>query len=407
MERGGRVLRGENILCFAPDPWSNIWRNRHQIMSLLAESNQVLYIEPRPYLRDLAQRLRRGEVTRAEWRAPRLGRVKAGLHTYRPPLYAPRSAREPWRSLTQALRQADLGRVMRKLGMARPLLWLYRPDMDDLPGHCGEALVIYHIVDEYTGYTDLAPARAAAIARRERALIARADLVLVTAETLLHSKGGLNPNTHWVPNGVDYERFAAAVEAGLPPLELEGLPHPRLAYVGAINDKIDTALLLAVARAYPQAALALVGPVGMTTAAGREGIAALRAQPNVRFIGQVAVERVSVIMAGCDLGLLPYQHNMWTENIHPLKMYEYLASGLPVVSTDIPAVRAERDLIAIAADSAGFVAALGAALAQPRGALRAVRQERAARNTWRQRVEQISLLIEATQQHKGRTSCNI
>jgi len=227
--------------------------------------------------------------------------------------------------------------------------------------------------------------------------------VLVTSRALLESKGGINPNIHWVPNGVDYERFAAAQAEGREPEELAGLPRPRLAYVGALNDKIDAALLGQVARAYPQMPLVLVGPVRATDAEVGRGLDALRAQPNVHFVGQVAVERVPYLMAACDVGLLPYRQNTWTQHIHPLKLYEYLACGLPVVATAIPSLREESDVIYVTTDAAAFVAAIGAALseARPAGeALRAERRARAARNTWRQRVEQISLLIQETARAK-------
>lgn len=390
------MLRGESILCFAPDPWDDIWRNRHQIMSLLAEGNRVLYVEPRPYLRPLMQRAMRGEVSLAELRAPRLREVRSGLYVFRPPLYAPLIGREPLAGLSKALRVASLRRAMRRLRMSRPILWLFRPEMADIPGDYGEKLLIYHIVDEYTGYGGLESARAEAMRRRERELIARADLVLVTSKALLESKGGINPNTHWVPNGVDYERFASAAARRLEPVEMAGLPRPRIGYVGAINDKINAGLLLHVAEAYPQATLVMVGPVRAVDEETRAGLEALRSRPNVRFVGQVPGERVPEFVAACDVGLLPYRQNVWTQHIQPLKLYEYLACGLPVVSTEIPAVREEGEVVFVARDAQAFVRLVGQALATDNAALRAARQERAARNTWRERVEHISALIEAS-----------
>jgi glycosyltransferase involved in cell wall biosynthesis len=104
---------------------------------------------------------------------------------------------------------------------------------------------------------------------------------------------------------------------------------------------------------------------------------------------------VPEFMAACDVGLLPYKLNAWTRSIHPLKLYEYLACGLPVVSSDIPSVHEQGDVVAIAADATGFVAAVATALAAD-PSLAAERQRRAAANTWRQRVERISELIEQT-----------
>jgi len=415
------VLSGESILCFAPDPWDDIWRNRHQIMSLLARQNRVVYVEPRPYFRqvigELGNALRYPHTANGTsiLRGPRVRRIaeaggrslagdgQHGLWVYRPPWYAPLSGRAPLSLLTSAIRDGSLRASLRRLGIETPILWLFRPEMADLPGRYGERLLIYHIVDEYTGYADMDPSRAEDIRQRERALIARADLVLVTSRALLEAKGGLNPNIHWVPNGVDYERFAQAAAQAETPGELRGLSHPLIGYVGAINDKIDVTLLGRVADAFPEGTLVLAGPLRVRSSDAQRGLASLRSRPNVRLIGMLPVERVPGVMASCDVGLLPYRQNEWTRHIHPLKLYEYLACGLPVVATDIPSVRDEGALVYLSADADGFVSAVGQALIEDGAALREARRARAAQNTWSQRVERISELIQATQARKDGT----
>jgi glycosyltransferase involved in cell wall biosynthesis len=386
------VLAGESILCFAPDPWSDIWRNRHQIMSRLAPDNTVLYVEPRPYLRDVL----RGGVAVGDW-GPQLSRAACGVHLFRPARYAPISARTPLKQMTATMRDGQVRAAMRRLGMTAPILWLFRPEMADVPGRYGEQMLIYHIVDEYTGYEGLGEARRQAIEQRECGLIARADLVLVTSRELLVTKGGINTNTHWVPNGVDWEAFLRAMASDDPePAVLDGCAHPRLAYVGAINDKVDTELLLRVADAYPACTLVLVGPETAQRAESRADLEALRRQKNVRIVGRVDVAEVPRFIKACDVGLLPYRQNAWTRHIHPLKLYEYLACGLPVVATDIPSLRDEQEHVRICDGAAAFVAALPLVWAENGLRERAARQQRARCNTWQQRVERISELVELT-----------
>ena len=389
------ALRNENILCFAPDRWTDIWRNRHQIMSLLAVDNKVLYVEPRPYLRDVLAGLGEGRDRRL-----RCYRSESGVQIYRPPRYAPLSGREPLKGLTAAMRRRLLGATMQQLGMRDPILWLFRPEHADLPGRYGESLLIYHIVDDYGGYWDSDVHRRAAIEARERTLITRADLVLVTSRALLETKGGINPNTHLVRNAVDWERFAAALERDVAPEALRDCPHPRIGYVGALNDKIDTGLLLQVADSYPQGTLVLVGPERVRSAEGLRDLAALHGRANVRFVGRVDVDEVPRYMAACDVGLLPYRLNAWTRHIHPLKLYEYLACGLGVVSTDIPSVWEEQALVHIAEDASGFIAALRLALAETGASWLTARRERAQANTWQQRVARIGELIAQTRAAK-------
>ena len=393
------ALKGESILCFAPDPWDDIWRNRHQIMSRLAQRNTVLYVEPRAYLRDVVARLKAGEIRPADlWPKP-VRHIQDGLYVYTPPLCAPLSGRQPIKWISDGLRKRSLCRAMRSLAISRPILWLFRPDMADVPGRYGESFLIYHIVDEYTGYAGVDSIAAKRVAERERELIARANLVMVTSQSLLENKRGLNPHTYWVPNAVDYAAFKRAADARVEPQELADIRRPRVAYVGAINDKLDTDLLLDVSRALPEISLVLVGPERPTTEAMRQGLSALRAESNVHFVGRLPVERVAPIMAACDVGLLPYKRNAWTEHIHPLKMFEYLACGLPVVSTDIPSVHAEDEFVDIVEDADAFATAVRQELSAHSPEHAAARQARASQNTWEQRIEAISSLVRTVRSH--------
>jgi len=404
------MIENESILCFAPDPWTAIWRNRHHLLTILAERNRVMYVEPRPYLRQtLAQwrdavMLRYSEASRAPTRDSseylrvticpgRASQVRPNLYVYRDPPYAPISGRFPLRQLTAAVRRRLLRRELRRLGFGRPILWLCRPEMGDLIGQFDEKLVLYHVVDEYSAYRDIANRQA--LLRRERAILERADLVLTTVPALWESKRPFNPNTHLVPNAVDYERFAAVVDAGEPALaDLAALPRPLAGYVGAINAKLDLGWLDHLAAALPAWSLPLVGPIDVP--ASEPALAALRGRPNVHFLGQQPVEQVPRYINGLDVCLLPYQRNEWTRNISSLKLYEYLACGKPVVCSDVPAARQHADLVEIAGDADEFVQLTQRALGGSSAELIGRRRALAAQNTWRQRVEQISGLIEAT-----------
>jgi glycosyltransferase involved in cell wall biosynthesis len=380
------MISGETILCFAPDPWDDIWRNRHQIMSRLARQNQVIYVEPRPYLRQVWAGLRQGAI-RPSRMGSRLRTVMDGLCVYTPPLWAPISGREPLASLTRWARERDLKAAMRRVGAGQPILWLVRPDQADLPGRFGEKMCVYQIVDEYSGYGGLTPQRRQAVLERERRLIERADLVFVTSPALLQSKGRHNPNTVLVPNAVDCDAFSRALDDPALPADLDALPKPRVGYVGALNDKVDFALLGELARHRRDWSLVLVGPWAVREDADAF---ALRREPNAHFLGKKDVASVPHYVKGLDICLMPYKLNEWTRNIDPLKLYEYLAAGRPVVSTAIPAARNFSDWVSIAEDGGEFLAAAEAALAQDSGAAREARRREASRHSWDARVELIS-----------------
>lgn len=396
------MIENESILCFAPDPWEAIWRNRHHIMTILAERNRVMYVEPRTYLRETWTMLKAGRLRWADWRGERVTQVRPNLYVYHNVPYAPISGRFPLKQLTAWVRRHSLKREMRRLGFARPILWLCRPEMGDLIGQFDEKLVVYHVVDEYSAYQGVSDAEA--VRERERQLLARADLVLTTAPALWESKRAFNPNTHLVPNAVNYEAFAKVVESNdPPPADLADLPRPIAGYVGAINAKLDLTLFIELARRLPRWTVVLVGPVEL--AEGDSRLQTLRNMPNVHFLGKKSVDAVPHYIKGLDVCLLPYERNEWTRHISSLKLYEYLACGKPIVSTDVPAAREQGELVAIAQDVEQFVSLVQEALCQNSEDIVRRRRQVASQNTWRQRVERISALIEATLQAKG-ASCS-
>jgi glycosyltransferase involved in cell wall biosynthesis len=292
--------------------------------------------------------------------------------------------------LTAAIRRAALRRCLASLGGRAPILWLLRPWHADQIGCYGEKLVVYHVTDEYSGYpsiTDKAQFR-----RDEEALMRRAHLVIVTSPALLAAKSPCNPETHLVRNAVDYAGFQAALNGGREHPAMAGIPHPRIGYAGALNEKIDFALVESVARERTGWSFVFVGALDLMPEAAAEA-KALAALPNTHWIGRVPVSEVPAAIAGLDVCLLPYKINPWTAGIDSLKLYEYLACGKPVVATDVPAAREFAGLVAIASGAVGFARAIEAALAEDPARCAPERKAAAAANTWDDRVAQIEALL--------------
>jgi glycosyltransferase involved in cell wall biosynthesis len=400
------MIEGHDILCFAPGPWDDIWRNRHQIMTRLARANRVLYVEPWPELRPTLRQWRRGQLSWADVHGPRLRKVQENLYAYSPALWAPRATRFPLNVATDAIYMAFLRRVLNGLRFQKPILWLFLPEMEIFVGRFDEKLVIYHIVDEYAGYSGVPATWRPVVQQMEERLARRADLVFVTSPDLLERKRALSQNIVLVPNAVDYEAFAAAADRA--PLERDGVPGLRAAlpadmadmrppiagYVGAINDKLDLALLLQVARECMQWSFALVGPITIQTEEGRQALEALRALPHVHLLGPKSVADVPSYIAACAVCLLPYQINEWTKHIDSLKLYEYLACGKPVIATDVPAARRFSEIVRIVTNEGEFISSMNSVLDEDSPALQARRRQIAAQNTWEQRVTVLSAAIE-------------
>jgi len=264
-------------------------------------------------------------------------------------------------------------------------------DQGDLIGQFDEQLVIYHVVDEYTGYVGVREEQRLIQKEMERELLSQVDLVFTTSPALYEARQSY-PNVYLVPNAVDYEAFIRAM-ASPPPADIADLPRPRAGYIGAVNDKLNLSLLAEVAAARPDWNFVIVGPVQIQTPDNLAALTRLKHSPNVHLLGRKAVTEVPVYVLASDVCLLPYQQNIWTEHIDSLKLYEYMAAGKPVIATPVPAARQFGGLVELAADAPAFAQALEKAWNQNTPEQVARRREIAAQNTWDHRVEQLSAAI--------------
>jgi glycosyltransferase involved in cell wall biosynthesis len=386
-------LTNRDIVCVGFADWdTELWTNQHHLMSRLARDNRVLFVESlglrKPQLagRDLTRiwrRLRRGL-------AP--PRALDGLHVISPlvlPLHGSRMAR----ALNARLLPALVRRAARRLDMRRPILWAYVPQAEVLIDALDPSLVIYHCVDDIAAHEriDTASFRAA-----ETRFAARADLVLASAPALAKRLRTISSNVLDAPNVADTELFASALLPSPPaPIDLAiaALPAPRIVFTGAISAvKLDVALLVELARLRPSWSFALVGPVGLGDPS--TNTSALSAEPNIHLLGIRAYEQLPSVLRGADAGLIPYARNELTESIFPMKVYEYLAAGLPVIATPLPAL-AEIANVACAADAAGIAELLDRALAEDSAERRAERSTAAAANSWDSRLGEIAVAVAA------------
>ncbi len=383
-----RVLRGWDIACVGFADWDQpLWTNQQHLMSRLAADNRVLFVESlglrRPTIssRDLTR------MGRRVLRAARGAWTHDGVAVLSP-LVIPRHDVPALQRANRGLLALQVRRAARRLGFRRPLLWGYVPQAEALLAPLAPELVIYHCVD------DIAAQRGVdgeAFQAAERRFAARADLVLASAPALAERMRALNPNVLYAPNVADTELFATALEPGPVDPALAALPRPRIVFTGAVvATKLDLELLAGLARSRPEWTIALVGPVG-------EGdpttdVSALSALSNVALLGGRAYGELPAVLRGADAAMIPYAINRLTASIFPMKVNEYLAAGLPVVATPLPALAGVPDL-AVAADAQAFAAALDAALAQDGPAARAERSARAAARSWTARIAEIDAAL--------------
>jgi glycosyltransferase involved in cell wall biosynthesis len=366
--------------------WDSPWKNNQQVMSRLARTNRVLYVGPPHTLRESVQAWR-------SWTpAPPIVEAKEnGLLLYREPRLLTRTRySRPYTWVTARLRLAHVRRLARGLGFSRSILWIYDPMLIDAVGTFDERFVVYYVIDNYDEYFPTTqPWPRAVMASSHRRMLKTADLVFAVSESLCAECLMHNPHCYHAPNGVPYEEFQAALAVGGVPSDVSAIPRPIVGYVGVLQSTIDLELMREVAQRRPGWSVMIVGPVDPPL---RSALAVLRALPNVHYLGTKEPSEVPHYMKACDVALLPYLLNPSTAHIDSIKLYEYLACGKPVVSTDIPTARRFAQVIRIAQSPDGFVEAIEATLRDGERGQRE-RLSVAREHSWDQRVQAMGAVV--------------
>ncbi len=379
------VLRGRDILCFSHD-WSGDPLSKTHVMRILARDNRVLWVNSIGYRAPTASK---ADISRA---FKKLAAVATPIREPEKnifvlnPLAIPAYGKPRIRDLNRRLLRFQVKRAMRKLGFKHPLNWIFNPAAAVIAGTLGEEKVIYYCVDEYTAFSGVA---SRSLAEMEEGLLRRADLVIVSAEMLYQSKSPFNPRTVMVRHGVDYTHFSRALDdSTVVPEEIASLPHPVIGFHGLIADWVDLDLMAEVAKHFAHGSIVMIGKA--TT-----DISALKSLPNVHLLGRKPYAELPAYCKGFDVALNPFRISELTLNANPLKVREYLAAGLQVVSTAIPEVEVLGQC-RIGSSVEEFICEIELALADP-GPSRA-RSEAIRAESWEARVDEIRGHLSSTEQ---------
>lgn len=350
--------------------------SRQQIAQLLGRrGRRVLFVEVPRSLHSLISAP--AETRRGLARMGRLREVQTGVTAYTPRPVLPIYYHPLTNAVNQRLLLADVRGALRRLGWSRPdVLWTYWPNSGYLVNKLGERVSVYHCIDEFaTREYPFTPK--GTLAAMEASLCRRVTMIFARTEALAEAKRRLNPNTEFLPGGVDSTLFdPERIEAAHPPLM--ALPGPRAGFLGTLDDRIDVTLLAEAAEHLPDISFILVGPVKRHLIDLRP----LQARANVHFFPAYAHADAPAMIAALDVALIPYRVNPYTEGLSPLKLYEYLAMGKPVVATNLPYIRREAAHLSIAHSVDEFVRAIQQWVEKPPAAHQ--------RATWRQVAQAVS-----------------
>jgi glycosyltransferase involved in cell wall biosynthesis len=346
-----------DVVCFSND-WDGDPLSKTHLMRRAAREGRVLWVDslgnraPRATGRDLRRMTRKLAAA-----AGGLREVEPGMHVLSPlalPFFG-----HPWaRALNARLLERQVRHAMHRIGMSRPVVVSFLPAAAPVFPRLPAGLRVYYCVDEFSAFEGAG----ASIRALENALVDTSDLVVCTTRELQADKRRRHPNVALVPHGVDVDHFAGAASSSLrADARLTRLGRPVLAFMGLVAEWVDQSLLVEVARRFPHATLLVIGRADVDTTA-------LAREPNVVLLGRRPYAELPGLLAGVDVGLCAFRENDLTRAANPLKVREYLAAGLPVVSTPIPEVeRLGLPWCRVARGTEAFIAAIGAALADRPG----------------------------------------
>ena len=377
------------LVSISDSPWDHpYWTSRQFLMYELSEHLPVLYATDRTYVR---------EFLKADyWR-------QVFLQKRRPPFDPP--------SRLHICRLAHLipkfygyssldgyfakmyGRLLRKksarAGRKRLVAYLWEPNLIDCLAGLNPDVVIYHIYDKLDAMP-ATPAQKAVVLNAEKQILRLAHAVITPhtkiANELDHS------NVHVVHNGVFQSLFKNCKTSP----DLNSIPNPRIGYVGVINSKVDFDLLLYIANYKPDWSLVFGGPVKPGPWQNNKSFGAIKKLSNVTFLPPVPFDKICALVRGLDIGIMPYNLSTWMSySESPLKMYQYWALGIPIVSVPLPNLSHCPGIVSVAATPEAWVKAIDYEIVHNKKELVEKRKRLALENTWKQRAERVLKIIDS------------
>jgi glycosyltransferase involved in cell wall biosynthesis len=360
--REGVPLRSEKspalLLCLSHLRWDFVWQRPQHLLSRAASDFRVIVFEEPVFKPGATPHLDVSE--RAN-----------GVTVAFPVLRSGMSAAEieaQQRRLLDGLLAAERPQEL--------VLWYYTPMAIAFSGHVEPDFCVYDNMDELSAFAGASPEMIA----NEVELLSRADVVFTGGLSLYEAKRDRHPRVRAFPSSIEATHFAAARRAnGAEPADQARIPHPRIGFFGVIDERMDLELVDTVARLRPDWNLVMIGP------AVKIDEAALPRRDNVYWLGSKAYAELPSYLAGWDVGFMPFALNESTRFISPTKTPEFLAAGVPVVSTAIKDVirpYGEKGLVEIASSAADAVAKIEFLLARPRQAWLARVDRQLATGSW-------------------------
>jgi glycosyltransferase involved in cell wall biosynthesis len=341
-DQAGEPERGD-LVCLAEIAWGYFRTRKQFLLSRLARRWRVTYFEPPAFGRGGGGAARSVDgltVVTVPF-------LKPGTTV---PAYNAAIATPVGRVLVEQVAGWSLAGWIKRLGIRRPVCMISNVYAVNLLGIVRPRLVCYDFNDHPRQFPT-APDWTDGYLER---LLAQTDVVVAVSEPYRRELASLTAApVVLIENGVEFDRFTHPASG--PPPAMASLPRPRLGYVGKLSTFLDLELLAKIASTFAHP-LVLAGPIPREM---RAALAPLLARPNVHYLGELPYDQVPGFLSGLDVGLVPFRAgDRFVERIHPNKLYQYLAAGLPMVSSPMDGIAGNPAGLLFASDHEQFLSAI-------------------------------------------------
>lgn len=374
------------VVCLSTSCYHPFPTRKQHVMNRL-DSEEILYFDPPvTYLAPLKDKTARKKLTAYRKAGER---VKDNITVYATPPMLPFFNKYRFINKINQKRIAKFVRKKMKLhGFEDPILWCYSPTSADAAPYIPHSALVYDCVDRHSAYKGFI--NADTVNGLERDLASNADMVFSTAVGLHETLVKYNKKATLLPNGVNFEHFYSAYEKELPvPEDLKNIKHPIIGFVGMLQECIDYGRIEETAKKRPDWSIVLVGK-----ALPGVNLDYLKKYENIHFLGMKKYDELPAYLRCFDVCLNVFRDGELSRDVSPLKFYEYLATGKPIVSTPQPVqVLDYADAVCIAEHGEDFAEKCEEAMNEPDDTKAKKRIEYARACSWDARVREMERIL--------------
>jgi teichuronic acid biosynthesis glycosyltransferase TuaH len=383
-----------SIVFVSLERWDHIWRRNQFLCAGLARRGwKIIFVEP---ARDVTYAIRSRTWSELQRGSSRPGDGTQGVMLARPNKWMPSSLGIGRRVNEWAMTRRVM-RSMRDLDDQSPVLWINDHSAVGLVDRIKHGRLIYDVTDDWTSF-QVEPAVMRRISDQDRQLCQRADAVIVCSEKLQQMKREqAGERVHLIPNGVEVKHYLQVDDPASAPAEAQSWPQPVFMYTGTVHpQRLDVELTLQIATRMTRGTIVLLGPQLLSVADRQR----LLATGRVVLKDAVAYRDLPAWMSAAKAFVVPHLRSEFVESLNPIKLWEYLAAGKPIVSSDVPGFREQSEVVRIARSAVEFSSMMEAALEEGE-ALKDRRRAIAAENAWEQRIDCVEEILSGKSVDRG------